>query len=105
MTDAVTSSWPADRDSLLNPDPLEPLPLLPRELGTGSRGLSAREAVRRLAVYGPNEVRRKARTSLWRELVRQLAHPLALLVWAAAALAFATWSFSKRAPRFLPTRD
>ncbi|MFD4646728.1 cation-translocating P-type ATPase [Streptomyces sp. NPDC058441] len=64
------------------------MPLLRRELGTGSRGLSAREAARRLAVYGPNEVRRKARTSLWRELVRQLAHPLALLLWAAAALAF-----------------
>ena len=38
-------------------DPLEPLPLLRRELGTGERGLSAREAARRLAVYGPNEVR------------------------------------------------
>ncbi|MFG2231491.1 cation-translocating P-type ATPase [Streptomyces sp. NPDC048723] len=71
-----------------SPDPLEPLPLLRRELGTGPSGLSAREAARRLAVYGPNEVRRKARTSLGRELVRQLVHPLALLLWAAAALAF-----------------
>ncbi|MFD5411980.1 cation-translocating P-type ATPase [Streptomyces nojiriensis] len=69
-------------------DPLEPLPLLRRELGTGERGLSDREAARRLAVYGPNEVRRKARTSLGRELVRQLVHPLALLLWAAAAMAF-----------------
>lgn len=86
MTEAVTS--PRDAAPPLAPDPLEPLPLLRRELGTGSRGLSAREAARRLAVYGPNEVRRKARTSLWRELVRQLAHPLALLLWAAAALAF-----------------
>ncbi|MFE0601510.1 cation-translocating P-type ATPase [Streptomyces sp. NPDC058892] len=71
-----------------SPDPLEPLPLLRRELGTGPSGLSAREAARRLAVYGPNEVHRKARTSLGRELVRQLVHPLALLLWAAAALAF-----------------
>ncbi|MFE4684371.1 cation-translocating P-type ATPase [Streptomyces sp. NPDC056721] len=88
MTEAVASPRDTAREPLLAPDPLEPLPLLRRELGTGSRGLSAREAARRLAVYGPNEVRRKARTSLWRELVRQLAHPLALLLWAAAALAF-----------------
>ncbi|MET3983002.1 cation-transporting P-type ATPase [Streptomyces sp. PvR034] len=68
------------------PDPMEPLPLPRRELGTGPRGLSAREAARRLAVYGPNEVRRKTRTSLGRDLLRQLVHPLALLLWAAAAL-------------------
>ncbi|MEW2582950.1 cation-translocating P-type ATPase [Streptomyces virginiae] len=71
------------------PDPLEPLPLLRRELHTGPLGLSSREAARRLAVYGPNEVRRTARTSVLREILRQLVHPLALLLWAAAALAFA----------------
>ncbi|MGW2997748.1 HAD-IC family P-type ATPase, partial [Streptomyces sp. NPDC001193] len=70
------------------PDPLEPLPLLRRELRTGPLGLSSREAARRLAVHGPNEVRRTARTSVLRELLRQLIHPLALLLWAAAALAF-----------------
>ncbi|WP_406513131.1 cation-transporting P-type ATPase [Streptomyces sp. NBC_00161] len=70
------------------PDPLEPLPLLRRELHTGPLGLSSREAARRLAVYGPNEVRRTARTSVLRELLRQLIHPLALLLWAAAVLAF-----------------
>ncbi|KOY56950.1 HAD-IC family P-type ATPase [Streptomyces sp. XY332] len=70
------------------PDPLEPLPLLRRELHTGRRGLSSREAERRLAVYGPDEVRRSARTGILRELLRQLVHPLALLLWAAAALAF-----------------
>lgn len=69
-------------------DPLEPLPLLRRELHTGPHGLSSREAARRLAVYGPNEVRRKARSSLGKELVQQVVHPLALLLWAAAALAF-----------------
>ncbi|MFD8141551.1 cation-translocating P-type ATPase [Streptomyces sp. NPDC059708] len=73
----------------LAPDPLEPLPALRRELRTGPLGLSGREAARRLAVYGPNEVRRTARTSLGRELLRQLVHPLALLLWAAAGLAFA----------------
>ncbi|MEU3911434.1 cation-transporting P-type ATPase [Streptomyces sp. NPDC029721] len=70
------------------PDPLEPLPLLRRELHTGPLGLSSREAERRLAVYGPNEVRQTARPSILRELLRQLLHPLALLLWAAAALAF-----------------
>lgn len=88
MTEDGPSPRTTDRGPLLSPDPLEPLPLLRRELGTGARGLSAREAARRLAVYGPNEVRRRARTSLGRELVRQLVHPLALLLWAAAALAF-----------------
>ncbi|MGW5345636.1 cation-translocating P-type ATPase, partial [Streptomyces sp. NPDC004050] len=70
------------------PDPLEPLPLLRRELHTGPLGLSSREAARRLTVYGPNEVRRSAQPSILRELLRQLVHPLALLLWAAAALAF-----------------
>ncbi|MFB9557143.1 cation-transporting P-type ATPase [Streptomyces roseoviridis] len=69
-------------------DPSEPLPRLRRELATGADGLSAREAARRLAVHGPNEVRRTARSSLARELTGQLVHPLALLLWAAAALAF-----------------
>ncbi|PWK65192.1 calcium-translocating P-type ATPase [Streptomyces sp. CG 926] len=72
----------------VTPDPLEPLALLRRELHTGPLGLSSREAARRLAVYGPNEVRRTARPSVLRDLLRQLLHPLALLLWAAAALAF-----------------
>ncbi|MYT99457.1 MULTISPECIES: cation-transporting P-type ATPase [unclassified Streptomyces] len=69
-------------------DPSEPVPRLRRELATGPEGLSAREASRRLAVHGPNEVRSRARSSLMRDLSAQLAHPLALLLWAAAALAF-----------------
>ncbi|MGW7459458.1 cation-translocating P-type ATPase [Streptomyces sp. NPDC054797] len=85
---------PTDRSHTLHgqqpliPDPSEPLPQLRRELDTGPNGLSAREAARRLAVYGPNEVRRKAGSPLWREVVQQLVHPLALLLWAAAGLAF-----------------
>jgi calcium-translocating P-type ATPase len=70
------------------PDPREPLPQLRRALGTGPRGLSTREVERRLAVYGRNEVRRQYRSSLLSELTRQLVHPLALLLWAAGALAF-----------------
>ncbi|GAB2855281.1 hypothetical protein GCM10022221_63510 [Actinocorallia aurea] len=70
------------------PDPREPLPALRRELDSGPEGLSEREAARRAAVYGPNEVRRRHRTSLWGDLGRQLVHPLALLLWGAAALAY-----------------
>ncbi|MGW4161015.1 cation-translocating P-type ATPase [Streptomyces sp. NPDC004788] len=75
-------------DEALPFDPSEPLPRLRHELATGPDGLSAREAARRLAVHGPNEVKRKARSSFARELTGQLVHPLALLLWAAAGLAF-----------------
>ncbi|TYB43928.1 cation-translocating P-type ATPase [Actinomadura chibensis] len=69
-------------------DPREPLALLRRELHTGDRGLSGREAARRLAVYGPNRVRRREGRSLPRLLSAQFLHPLALLLWGAGALAF-----------------
>ncbi|WP_062350558.1 cation-translocating P-type ATPase [Herbidospora yilanensis] len=70
------------------PDPCEPLPRLFTDLGTGSGGLSDREAARRLVAYGPNEVRRREHASLAHEVVVQLVHPLALLLWGAGALAF-----------------
>ncbi|OEU99291.1 magnesium-transporting ATPase [Streptomyces qinglanensis] len=69
-------------------DPREPLARLRQDLRTGPEGLSRREAERRTAVYGPNEVRREHRGQLRRELARQLVHPLALLLWGAAGLAF-----------------
>jgi calcium-translocating P-type ATPase len=59
------------------------------ESPAGPDGLSAREAERRLLVYGPNELVRQAGAGWARELVRQLTHPLALLLWLAAALAVA----------------
>jgi calcium-translocating P-type ATPase len=39
-------------------------------------------------VAGPNELRRRGGHRLWRELGRQFTHPLALLLWLAAALAW-----------------
>ncbi|HVW46362.1 MAG TPA: cation-transporting P-type ATPase [Solirubrobacterales bacterium] len=51
------------------------------------RGLTSREAERRLTQYGRNEVVRRGGPSRWGELGRQFAHPLALLLWAAAGLA------------------
>ncbi|MYV65031.1 HAD-IC family P-type ATPase [Streptomyces sp. SID2131] len=92
MTDRLGSPAAPGRADAPEPslsfDPSEPLPRLRRELATGPDGLSTREAARRLAVHGPNEVRRKAHSSFVRELTGQLVHPLALLLWAAAALAF-----------------
>ena len=68
-------------------DPEERLDLLLGHLGTRRDGLSDREATRRFEQYGPNEIRRREGKSRLRELTRQFTHPLALLLWAAAALA------------------
>ena len=70
-------------------DPLEPLGLLLADLRTAPTGLSEREARRRLVVVGRNELERRAGPGLAREVATQLVHPLAILLWAAAALAFA----------------
>ena len=56
-------------------------------LGTGTAGLSGREAERRPAQFRANEITRTEKASRLRELARQLAHPLALLSWVAAAVA------------------
>jgi calcium-translocating P-type ATPase len=50
-------------------------------------GLSSREAERRLVAYGRNELVRKGGRRWPRELAKQVTHPLALLLWTAAALA------------------
>ena len=68
-------------------DPEESLDLLLGHLGTRRDGLSEREAARRLEQHGPNEIRRREGTNRLREFARQFTHPLALLLWAAAALA------------------
>ncbi len=71
------------------PDPTEDLELLLEELDSGLAGLSSREAARRLAQHGPNELRRRGGPTWPRQLAAQLTHPLALLLFAAAALAVA----------------
>jgi len=60
---------------------LHPLHIHPPE------GLSGAEADRRLLQYGPNQLSRRTRRPWYRLLVRQVSHPLALLLWAAAGLA------------------
>ena len=69
-------------------DPRERLDLLLRDLRSSPQGLSSREARRRLVAYGLNELRREGRAGWWVEIAAQLTHPLALLLWVAAVLAF-----------------
>ena len=71
-------------------DPLEPLEELFRDLRASPAGLSGREAARRLEVSGPNELVRRGGRRWPGELARQFTHPLALLLTAAAVLAWAS---------------
>ena len=79
-----------DAESVAAPevDATEPIARLLRDLRTSPRGLSNREVQRRLVVYGPNELVRQSGHRFWRELFHQFTHPLALLLWAAAGLAW-----------------
>jgi calcium-translocating P-type ATPase len=69
-------------------DPEERLELLLRDLRTSKTGLGRREAQRRLLQFGPNRLERRAQRRWLPELTHQLTHPLALLLWAAAGLAW-----------------
>ncbi len=92
---AETSSAPgAGTDT--SPDPEERVALLLRDLRSTRAGLSTREAQRRLAQYGPNELTRRGGRRWPKELARQFTHPLALLLWAAALLAWVPGSWRWR---------
>ena len=80
MTDDAPKALPQE-------DPLEPIERLFRDLRSRPDGLSSREAARRLAAHGPNELVRHEGATWPREVARQLVHPLALLLWVAAGLA------------------
>ncbi len=69
-------------------DPEERLELLLRDLRTSRNGLTEREAQRRLVQFGPNLLERRRGRQWPHELTHQLTHPLALLLWAAAGLAW-----------------
>jgi len=69
-------------------DPEERLELLLRDLRTSRTGLTEREAQRRLRQFGPNILERRRGRRWPRELAHQFTHPLALLLWAAAGLAW-----------------
>ncbi|MGZ4352649.1 MAG: cation-translocating P-type ATPase, partial [Gaiellaceae bacterium] len=70
-------------------DVQEPVEALFRDLRARPEGLTSREAARRLVAYGPNELTRRGRAHWPAQLARQFTHPLALLLFLAAALAFA----------------
>ncbi|MFC5179386.1 cation-translocating P-type ATPase [Nocardioides taihuensis] len=82
MTSTARPVVPAPEELLL-----EPLAQLTADTGFDPAGLTSDEAVQHLADTGPNELVSRAATSFWRLLVRQLVHPLALLLWLAAVLA------------------
>ena len=86
------------------PDPLEPLVRLFRDLGSSRDGLSAREAARRLEVYGPNELTRRGGSRWPGELARQFTHPLALLLMLAAVLAWVSGRAGVRRRPCVPAR-
>ena len=83
---------PPTPDLLSTPglDPEEDVARLLAHLRTQAEGLDEREAARRLAQVGANEIRRGTSTPWWRSLLDQLIHPLALLLWVAAALSLIT---------------
>jgi calcium-translocating P-type ATPase len=67
-------------------DPEEAADQLLRDLRSDRRGLSGSEAERRLLQFGKNVLQRRVGPQWPKALVRQLTHPLALLLWLAAGL-------------------
>jgi sodium/potassium-transporting ATPase subunit alpha len=59
-----------------------------RSLNSRAEGLASAEAERRQREFGPNQVSHAEQESLARRLLRQFTHFFALVLWAAAALAF-----------------
>jgi calcium-translocating P-type ATPase len=73
-------------------DPRVGADLVLRQLGSRMEGLDDREAARRLLAHGRNELASREGRSWPGQLLHQLVHPLALLLWVAAALAWVTGS-------------
>jgi calcium-translocating P-type ATPase len=62
-------------------------------LHTSAAGLTAPEAMRRLAEFGPNHVEEVARENLLLRFAREFTHFFALILWVGAALAFFAEAF------------
>ena len=69
-------------------DPRATVQRVLRDLRASRTGLSDRDAARRLVAYGHNELTRHKGRGWPRQLIRQLVHPLALLLWLAALLSY-----------------
>ena len=85
---SVVTEHPVVAATGLQTEPREGIDLLFRDLRARPEGLTSREAQRRIAAYGSNELRRHDGRRWPRQLLKQFTHPLALLLWAAAVLAF-----------------
>ena len=59
-----------------------------KALSTTQEGLSDAEAAKRLAAYGPNNLRQKKAKSVWRMIWEQLTDVMVLILIAAAAFSF-----------------
>ncbi len=59
-----------------------------KNLAASEDGLTREEAARRLREAGYNQIEKITAVSLWRRLLKQFTHYLAILLWIAAALAF-----------------
>ncbi len=59
------------------------------ELNSSEKGLAKRDAVKRLAKYGKNELERKKKTSGILKFLKQLNNPLAYILFVAMAISFA----------------
>ena len=73
-------------------DPREPVDVLLRDLRSSRAGLSSAEATRRLDRFGPNVLEQRRGREWPHALLRQFTHPLAVLLIAAALLAFVSGS-------------
>lgn len=67
--------------------PTPPAPVAPPR-AAADHGLTSTEAARRAAQFGPNVLPQRGRSTWPGEVLRQVSHPLALLLWLAGALAF-----------------
>lgn len=59
-----------------------------RSLQSSERGLAAEVVAKRLAEFGPNEVRESPREAVGLRLIKGFTHFFAIILWAAAALVF-----------------
>src|SRR5690242_13411010 len=88
LTNGHPSNGRVSEVRLQAPSPLQTEERLFGELRSRRQGLDGREVERRLIQYGPNELVRRGRRHWGREVMAQLTHPLALLLWAASVLAW-----------------
>ncbi|OGO27126.1 MAG: hypothetical protein A2136_11025 [Chloroflexi bacterium RBG_16_54_11] len=63
------------------------IPEVYKALETSSNGLDSRDIEARRSLYGSNQLSEPPSEPVWRKLIGFLAHPMALLLWAAGVIA------------------